>query len=228
MGWPNNYVQGVYNALGSLIGLDDGAGGQIGLAATSTWADKPLASAYIGAMFILDIGEVNGATTGSYWISNGTEWKPLNGRCVLYSSAVAGSSVTGAGPFTVLTKSLAGGLLGLNGSLRISAKATIGITTTQSVVYYKIGGVNCAGIGTGVMAAGSGMGHFIEINNRNSHSVKIGPNGLPSGTGASSGVAFTTATIDTSTTQDITITVTPGNAANTYLLEQYVIEIVNN
>lgn len=79
MGWPNNYVQGVYNALGSLIGVYDGAGGQIGLTPTYTWATKPLASAYTGRAFISDIGG------GSIWISNGTRWYPENGRVVLYT-----------------------------------------------------------------------------------------------------------------------------------------------
>jgi len=90
MGWPNNFVQGVYNALGSLIGVYDGAGGQIGLTPTYTWATKPLASAYTGRAFISDIGG------GSVWISNGTRWYPENGRVVLYNlpAAVSGTYLT--------------------------------------------------------------------------------------------------------------------------------------
>jgi hypothetical protein len=90
MGWPNNYVQGVYNALGSLIGLSDGAGGQIGLAATYTWATKPLASAYIGRAFISDVGG------GSIWISNGTRWRPEGGRVTLLSLNASVTATFGA------------------------------------------------------------------------------------------------------------------------------------
>ena len=86
MGWPNNFVQGVYNALGSLIGVSDGAGGQIGLTPTYTWATKPLASAYIGRAFISDVGG------GSIWISNGARWYPENGRVVLFSGVLNAST----------------------------------------------------------------------------------------------------------------------------------------
>ena len=80
MGWPNNYVQGVYDSSGKVVGVEDGAGGQIGLAASYTWATKPTASSYIGTVFISDIGG------GTYWVSNGTRWKPLNGVCNYWSN----------------------------------------------------------------------------------------------------------------------------------------------
>ena len=81
MGWPNNFVQGVYNSDNELVGVDDGAGGQIGLASTFTWAEaRAITADYIGAAIISDI---NG---GTYMVSNGIKWRFLNNTGVLYTN----------------------------------------------------------------------------------------------------------------------------------------------
>lgn len=74
--WPAKLPY-VYDSNGNVIGLITN-NGTLGLAQTYTWATKPLASAYMGAAFISDIGG------GSYWVSNGVRWKPLNNNLTYY------------------------------------------------------------------------------------------------------------------------------------------------
>jgi len=216
MGWPNNFVQGVYNSNNELIAVQDGAGGQIGLAATYTWATKPLASAYIGTAFISDIG-----VGGSYWISNGTVWKPMNGYVVIAESAVAGTSHTGTLVDTTLaTINLPAGILGLTGTVVVEAKLTANIITTTSIINYKIGGTVFSGVGTGVVTT-CGIGHKQECQNRNSQSTKLGSNGTVHGYSGVSGTAWIALTVDTSVSQDVTITCAHGNVGSTVTLESY-------
>ena len=215
MGWPNNYVQGVYNSSNELVAVQDGTGGQIGLAATYTWATKPLASAYIGTAFISDI------SGGTYWVSNGTVWKPLNGYVVIAESAVAGTSHTGTLVDTTLaTINLPADILGLTGTVVVEAKLTANIITTTSVIYYKIGGTVFSGIGTGVVTT-CGIGHKQECQNRNSQSTKLGSNGAAHGYSGASGTAWIALTVDTSVSQDVTITCAHGNVGSTVTLESY-------
>ena len=47
-----------------------------------TWATLPLASAYLGTAWVSDIP----TATGSYWVSNGTRWRPMNNALALYNN----------------------------------------------------------------------------------------------------------------------------------------------
>jgi hypothetical protein len=219
MGWPNNYVQGVYNSGNELVGIDDGAGGSIGLARTYTWATKPLASDYIGTAFISDIG-----IGGSYWISNGAVWKPLNGYVVIAESAVAGTAHTGTlVDTTLLTVPLVANILGLTGTIVVETKITANIITTTSVIYAKLGGTVFSGIGTGVVTT-CGIGHKYECQNRNSQTSKLGSNGTVHGYGT--GAAWTTLSINTAIDRDLTLTCAHGNVGSTVTLESYRISLV--
>jgi len=220
MGWPNNFVQGVYNALGSLIGLSDGAGGQIGLAATYTWATKPLASAYIGTAFITDIGQ-----GGSYWVSNGTEWKPLNGSVVLASSAVASSAVTGDSgvDHAVASLVLPAGIMGLNGRIEVYAKFTATIVTTVTTLYLKLGGTTLWGVGYGLFASSTGISSRCAFQNRNSASSQLASLGNITDVGGTNAALFVKPAVNTAISQTLELIINAGNAASTHILESYTV-----
>jgi len=200
MGWPNNFVQGVYNALGSLIGVSDGAGGEIGLTPTYTWATKPLASAYTGRAFISDIGG------GSIWYSNGTYWKPINGFVTLAYQNSGFSLVTNTGAdTTVFTYNAPAGLLGLNGTYQISGRFTA-IDAGANAKYFNFllgASVLCS---APMSATGTNAIHAVQkIQNRNSESVQIGDNAVLNYTTTTGG--FSVGAVDTSAAHTLTYNV---------------------
>lgn len=72
-----------------------GSGLSITDANSSTWANLPAASnVYVGQTVYVS----NAGAKGSFWYSDGTRWKPINGQCLLASldtpSAAIGSTET--------------------------------------------------------------------------------------------------------------------------------------
>lgn len=80
------------------------------------WTNRPSASSVIGELiYITNVG-----IGGSYWISNGTYWSPLNGEVTLAQSGAA-YPMTGAATEQVMaTYTLPGGLMSANGQLEIT------------------------------------------------------------------------------------------------------------
>lgn len=83
---------------------------------TYSWVNRPNASNVIGELiYITDVG-----IGGSYWISNGTYWSPLNGEVTLAQSGNA-VNMTGAATEQVMaTYTLPGGLMSANGQIEIT------------------------------------------------------------------------------------------------------------
>lgn len=79
------------------------------------WANRPSAASVVGELiYITNVG-----IGGSYWISNGTYWSPLNGEVTLAQSGAA-VSMTGAATEQVMaTYTLPGGLMSANGQIEI-------------------------------------------------------------------------------------------------------------
>lgn len=67
-----------------------------------TWATKPSASGNLG--MCIRIANVGASAAGSYWISDGTYWRPVGGSVLL--SAQSGSIATPISSFTGVTSSL--------------------------------------------------------------------------------------------------------------------------
>lgn len=82
---------------------------------TYTWATRPPAASLVASViYISNIG-----VNGSYWISNGTFWSPVNGEVTLAQSG-ASTNLTGTTSETALvTYTLPGGLMSTVGQLEI-------------------------------------------------------------------------------------------------------------
>lgn len=206
---------------GNVIGLTLPDGSSVGLALPYTWATKPAPADYIGSAFISDIG-----VGGSYWTSNGTVWKPINGSIVLAETAVAGAAHTGTLTDTTLaTINLPADILALTGTIVVETKVTANVVSTATVMYAKLDNTVFSGIGIGVVTT-AGVGHKFECQNRNSRTSKLGNNGAVHGYSGASGTAWTTLTVDTTGAVDLTITCAHGNVGSTVTLEAYRITLV--
>lgn len=81
---------GVWDSSGNFLGVN-GNGTTYGVGASYTWATLPAASTLSGVMvFVSDIGG------GTYWRSNGTNWKPINGRYTHYKPTARQTSAAAA------------------------------------------------------------------------------------------------------------------------------------
>lgn len=79
------------------------------------WTNRPSASSTIGELiYITNVG-----IGGSYWISNGTYWSPLNGEVTLAQSGDAINLTGFATEQVMATYTLPGGLMSANGQLEI-------------------------------------------------------------------------------------------------------------
>ncbi len=79
------------------------------------WVNRPSASSVIGELiYITNVG-----VGGSYWISNGTYWSPLNGEVTLAQSGDAINLTGFATEQVMATYTLPGGLMSANGQLEI-------------------------------------------------------------------------------------------------------------
>lgn len=197
-----------------------GSAGIPGVAAY-TWSTKPSAAANNGAMIkVTDVGP-----SGSFWVSNGTDWTPLNGHVLLARSAVA-ASVTGTLSETALaTVTIKAGVMGTNGQLRITtlwSHTNSANTKTERVRLGGIGGTAFLEVNATTTDSGQLM---TMIRNRNSASSQVGANSGSSGLGLLAG-AIATASLDTAAAQDIAITGQLVTAAESITLESYSVELL--
>lgn len=109
-----------------------------------------------------------------------------------------------------------GGTMGINDSLRISTQFTCTNNANAKTLRVKFGGVTLM---TNSAANSAGAGQFLKIANRNSVSAQI-RGVISSGTTGTIG----TAAIDTSTAQNIEVTVQKANAGDTIALQSVIIE----
>jgi hypothetical protein len=233
MGWPNNYVQGVYNALGSLIGVADGIGGSIGLLDDYTWATKPLASAGIGRIRVTDIGG------GTIWVSNGTRWYPEGGRITLYRNLNSTTPVTCATE-TQLVKSNAipAGVIQNGDSLRVYITAQKSSTVETAVQWFRLGSNGTVADNYITAAAGAGMlsatqlslGTIIEWKRMSATTMQ--KLGAPSTVGTYSGQStaviaapYTVENLDTTQTY-LQYSCDSSASTETYSVIDYVVELI--
>lgn len=186
------------------------------------WASRPSASAYsLGTkIFVTDIGPA-----GSEWVSDGSNWLPVNGSVLLARSAVA-ASVTGTLSETALaTVTIKAGVMGTNGQLRITtlwSHTNSANTKTERVRLGGIGGTAFLEVNATTTDSGQLM---TMIRNRNSASSQVGADRGSSGLGLLAG-AIATASLDTAAAQDIAITGQLVTAAESITLESYSVELL--
>lgn len=205
-----------------------------------TWSGKPAAASYSGAMIrISDVGPV---TSGSLWISNGTDWRPINGHTLL-STLDAVQSTAGAITETILyTYTIPAGLLRNKDSLRVQLWANKSGSTYRCTTRIKANSVaNLTGSPTSWFNDGGTLDttarQFGTIQGfRREDSTHIYRTGAATGSGATApmlpwaNVSASDPTLLTVTDMDsavyVMVTMQSTNAAENCLLQGATIELV--
>lgn len=191
-------------------------GGGISLS-SKTFATLPAASgSNTGQIyFVSDVG-----ISGSHWVSNGTQWKPLNGSVVLASSAVKVSHTGDLLEFTFATIPIAGGIMGANGRIEIEASFSNTNNANTKTQRIRFGGDFIYQLAASGISAASTLLYVQNRNNTNSQ-VATAPDTIASTGLGTSGTNFIVLAKDTTITQNITFTGQLSNAADTVSLESY-------
>jgi len=176
------------------------------------WVNRPEASSAKGEVFYFsDIGP-----NGSYWISNGEFWSPVNGEVVLFSSGVD-TSITGTLlETTISTYTLPGGIMSKIGSIDLYvlfSSTNSASSKSLRIRHSDVGSI--AGVqyyNTGFSTISS-IQAFCSINSNNSTNQQKGYGlfGVSSGLGLTASVLVTN-NRDMSLPSDITLT---GQLSNT-------------
>lgn len=194
------------------------AGNTVKVVPTSTWVSLPLPATYVGLMYVTDIG-----TGGSYWASNGVTWSLVGGQCVLWSTAIAQPAHTGTLTVTpIIQKVIPGGLLGLNGCLKVEQKWSCTNNTNLKIAYLYYGGATQSGVG---FTNTNSQGVRTSMQNRGVSNSQISNNGSVLGTSNGTSnwlISSTNSLID----QTLTISASIANVADSMTLESYQIELV--
>jgi len=142
---------------------------------------------------------------------------------VLAASAVASSHTGNTSESAEATITLPAGTLGANGILRITAVFSYTNSANTKTFRFRLGGVSGTEFLNMTQTTSSGFMTQRLIQNRNSQSSQVGsPLAITNTWGP--GVTPPTGTIDTSSAQDIVISVQLANSGETATLESYVIE----
>ena len=180
-----------------------------------TWANKPSVAPLGQIICVTDIGE-----NGSLWRGNGTNWIKLN-PIKLYTS-VTPFVLTGTLVETTMgSMTIKGGLLGLNGQIKVYPVFTKGTGTTNRAIKVNLDGGQCFG---SVFATTTTYSAIVTIRNQNSESSqKTSGNFAVGGIGAGTSNLNTTANTANDTT--LTITGTLANTGEPLTLDGFVVEI---
>lgn len=198
------------------------AAGEPTFAKQFNWATLPAAADYIGTAYITDIGE-----HGSLWKSDGSSWGIVGGSVVLASNWVAGTAVTGSTSETVFSNGLftvRGGLLGLNGSLRIEQKVSFTNSANNKTFRVRLGGIGGTAVNDPQLTTTQTAHITTNVDNRNSQSSQIGGNGSVNLSAATN--SWRNATINTAVDWDLAMTGQLASAGETMTLEGYRITLI--
>lgn len=187
------------------------------------WTNRPSASSVVGELiYITNVG-----IGGSYWISNGTYWSPLNGEVTLAQSGAA-ISLTGAATEQVMaTYTLPGGLMSANGQLEIIHFWTVTNSANNKTVRVKHsavgGGISGDTYYSNTQTAISTLQAITCIRSANSTTAQ---KGWGIGSTGSSGIGAIASTLRSFTRglqndSDIVLTAGLANTSETITLESY-------
>jgi len=182
-----------------------------------TWANKPSVAPLGQIICITDIGE-----NGSLWRGNGSKWVKLN-AFVLYSN-LATTSLTGTTTETTLaTIPIKGGVLGVNGKLRLYILGTV--TNNANTKSFRL---KYASTPLWQVAHTTAVGVTAQILflNKNSESSQVTSLYNSSGTGGGTASAVTPSSIDTSVDFSLTITGQLANSADSISVTAIFAEIM--
>jgi hypothetical protein len=155
--------------------------GSIGAPLEYTWATKPDASSVRAnhVIFITDVGN------GSYFISDGTYWKKVH-PVKLYTTGSTTTAVTNTTAETqVASLTLPGGVMGLNGILRLCPMFSQTNSANTKTLRIKLGAATVITQAFGGAGSASAYG-ILTIRNLNSQSSQKSTQGGSLGVGTTS------------------------------------------
>ena len=194
--------------------------GSIGAPLEYTWATKPDASSVRAdhVIFVTDVGN------GSYFVSDGTYWEkvhPVN----LYTTGSTTTAVTNTTAETqVASFTLPGGVMGLNGILRLCPMFSQTNSANTKTLRIKLGAATAITQAFGGAGSASAYG-ILTVRNLNSQSSQKSTQGGSLGVGTTSS-AIGTSTADTSADITVSLTVQMGALAETVTLEHLFVEVL--
>lgn len=199
-----------------------------------TFATLPAASGVSGK--IARVTDIGPATAGSLWISNGTIWKPVNGRVTLGTLATRFNQTAGSGEAVAFQVQLPAAFFTSLDRVRIyqtHSKAGATTTGTRTIKIGTAGTTSDAAInGTGgaiLAAANRSIGLIDDISIRSATTaIKVGGGLSSTGTYATvTNSAYPTATTisNISNSLFVSVTITPG-ATDDVALEDCTMEYI--
>ena len=194
--------------------------GSIGVPLEYTWATKPAASSVRAdhVIFVTDIGN------GSYFISDGTYWEKVH-PVKLYTTGSTTTAVTNTTAETqVASFTLPGGVMGLNGVLRLCPMFSQTNSANNKTLRIKLGAATAITQAFGGTGSASAYG-ILTIRNLNSQSSQKSTQGGILGVGTTSS-AIGTSAADTSADITVSLTVQMGALAETVTLEHLFVEVL--
>lgn len=194
--------------------------GSIGAPLEYTWATKPDASSVRAnhVIFVTDIGN------GSYFISDGTYWEKVH-PVKLYTTGSTTTAVTNTTAETqVASFTLPGGVMGLNGVLRLCPMFSQTNSANTKTLRIKLGAATVITQAFGGAGSASAYG-ILTVRNLNSQSSQKSTQGGSLGVGTTSS-AIGTSTADTSADITVSLTVQMGALAETVTLEHLFVEVL--
>ena len=194
--------------------------GSIGVPLEYTWATKPVASSVRAdhVIFVTDVGN------GSYFISDGTYWKKVH-PVKLYTTGSTTTAVTNTTAETqVASFTLPGGVMGLNGILRLCPMFSQTNSANTKTLRIKLGAATVITQAFGGAGSASAYG-ILTVRNLNSQSSQKSTQGGSLGVGTTSS-AIGTSAADTSADITVSLTVQMGALAETVTLEHLFVEVL--
>lgn len=185
--------------------------------ATSAFASLPSASTVSGQIYrVTDL-------SNALFISDGTIWKPVNGRCILACSAVAQSLTGSTSETTLASFTVPGGLMTANGSLILTTLWSNTNSANNKNLRIRHGATLAFSAVTTTAAVSRDERWIMNRNSASSQIVtysaaQVGGFGGPTGT--------ISGTVDTSADSTITFTGQLANSGENVTLNAYCIELV--
>lgn len=198
----------------------------------TTWAGKPSASSAGagGRIIVTDVGSYR-----TDWISDGSVWRPMNGRVTLATLSSNVTSVTGITEQILKSVALPAGMLIAGCTLRLGAATLKSGTAETSTVRVRIGSTGTTSdqivMAPTMATTVDGLGMFCEFHRASATTMlRTGAGGnttlFPMGTSnASQTTAVTVANMDT-TANTIIITSQYSASVETTTLNQYILELI--
>lgn len=190
------------------------------VARTRTWATLPAPAAYIGQIYVTDVG-----LSGSLWRSDGMNWGLVNGSVVL-ARGNTDLTVTAASTSEedLISIPIPAGLMGANGQLVVTHFWEMTNSANNKTMRVKLGGTAFfANVQTAALIF---LPPPTRIWNRNNEASQIAFAAANGNVTVSTGTAATTGTVNTTSATTLAISGQKATGAETLRLYAYSVELI--